>query len=57
MQYLQLHLPNQVGDDVKLAFLDVKAFERLLGSCIDRMEQNCALYLKELAHNEARQNV
>lgn len=46
-----------VGDDVKLAFLDVKAFERLLGSCIERMEKNCAIYLKELAHNEGRQNV
>lgn len=48
-----------VGDDVKLAFLDVKAFERLLGSCIERMEKNCAIYLKELTYNlaEGRQNV
>ena len=42
---------------MKLAFLDVKAFERLLGSCIERMEKNCAIYLSELAHNEGRQNV
>jgi cAMP-dependent protein kinase regulator len=46
-----------VGDDVKLAFLDVKAFERLLGSCIERMEKNCAMYLSELAHQEGLQNV
>lgn len=46
-----------MGDGVKLAFLDVKAFERLLGSCIERMEKNCAIYLKELAHSEGRQNV
>lgn len=45
------------GDDVKLAFLDVKAFERLLGSCIERMEKNCAIYLNELTHNDGRQNV
>lgn len=46
-----------IGDNVKLAFLDVRAFERLLGSCIDRMEKNCAMYFSELAQNENRQNV
>lgn len=54
---ISLLLARTVGDDVKLAFLDVKAFERLLGSCIERMEKNCAIYLKELAHSEGRQNV
>ncbi|KAG9510858.1 hypothetical protein GZH46_00589, partial [Fragariocoptes setiger] len=40
-----------IGNDVKVAFLDVKAFERLLGPCIDRMEKNCAIYLNELARD------
>ncbi|XP_018328058.1 cAMP-dependent protein kinase type II regulatory subunit-like [Agrilus planipennis] len=31
-------------DNVKVAFLDVKAFERLLGPCIDILKKNMTLY-------------
>jgi cAMP-dependent protein kinase regulator len=35
--------------DVKLAFLDVGAFERLLGPCLDIMKRNSELYEQQLA--------
>lgn len=54
--YQCFNMLNLVGDEVKLAFLDLKAFERLLGSCIERMEKNSLNYLtNNLA--EGRQNV
>jgi len=37
-------------DNVKLAFLDVDAFERLLGPCMNIMKRNIADYDKELAN-------
>lgn len=34
--------------DCKVAFLDVKAFERLLGSCLEIMKRNIDRYRSQL---------
>ncbi len=37
-----------VGDDVKCAILDIDAFERLLGPCVEIMQKNIPDYLDQL---------